>query len=134
MPLPSLTITITDPRIIDGWVEAANRNGTTPEAIAAEFLAQQGTSYAELFHIGVITSAAFIRQFTATEYAAILAATEQSPGVAALVDGLTASPNVAMNDPRLGPGLQLLAGAGLIAEERIPELLAYTRPEPALGE
>lgn len=134
MPLPSLTITITEPRIIDGWVEAANRNGTTPEAIAAEFLTTQGGSYAELFHIGVITSAGFIRRFAATEYAAILAAAEQSPEVAALVDELTASPNVALNDPRLEPGLQQLAAAGLIAEERIPELLSYTRPEPAVGE
>lgn len=134
MPLPSLTITLTDPRIIDGWVEAANRNGTTPEAIAAEFLTTQGNSYAELFKIGVITSAAFIRRFTATEYATILAAAEQSPDVAALVDELTASPNVALNDPRLGPGLQQLAAAGLIASERIPELLSYTRPELALGE
>lgn len=134
MPLPSLTITITDPRIIDGWVEAANRNGTTPEAIAAEFLTTQGNSYADLFKVGVITSAAFIRRFTATEYATILASAEQSPEVAALVDELTASPNVALHDPRLGPGLQQLAAAGLIASERIPELLSYTRPEPALGE
>jgi hypothetical protein len=134
MPLSSLTITITDPRIIDGWVEAANRNGTTPEAIAAEFLTTQGGSYAELFKIGVITSAAFVRRFAATEYAAIHAAAEQFPEVAALVDELTASPNVALNDPRLEPGLQQLAAAGLIEGDRIPELLAYTRPEPALGE
>jgi hypothetical protein len=134
MPLSSLTITITEPRIIDGWVEASLRNSTTPEAIAAEFLNQQGGSYAELFKIGVITSAAFIRRFTATEYAAILAAAEQSPEVAALVDELTASPNVALNDPRLEPGLQQLAAAGLIAEERITELLIYTRPEPPVGE
>jgi hypothetical protein len=134
MPLPSLTITITDPRIIDGWVEAANRNGITPEAIAAEFLTTQGDSYAELFHIGVITSAAFIRRFTAPEYGAILAAAEQSPEVAALVDELTASPNVALSDPRIEPALQQLAAAGLIAEDRIPALMAYTRPEPALGE
>jgi hypothetical protein len=134
MPLASLTIAIADARIIDGWVEAANRNGTTPEAIAAEFLTTQGNSYAELFKIGVITSAAFIRRFTANEYATILAAAEQSPDVAALVDELTASLNVALNDPRLEPGLQQLAAAGLIDEERIPELLSYTRPEPALGE
>lgn len=130
MPLASLTIAIADARIVDGWVEAANRNGTTPEAIAAEFLTTQGNSYAELFKIGVITSAAFIRRFTATEYATILAAAEQSPEVAALVDELTSSPNVALYDPRLEPSLRLMADAGLIAEARIPELLAYDRPEP----
>ena len=134
MPLPFLTITITEPRIIDGWVEAANRNGTTPEAIAAEFLATQGNSYAELFHIGVITSAAFIRRFTAAEYGAILAAADENPEVAALVDQLTDSPTISMNDSRIEPALQQLAAAGLIAEDRIPVLMAYTRPEPALGE
>jgi hypothetical protein len=30
----SLTITISDIRAIDGWVEAANRAGLTPEAMA----------------------------------------------------------------------------------------------------
>ena len=123
-----LTITLTDQRIIDGWTEAANRNGTTPEAIAAEFLSQQGTSYADLFGIAVITSSAFIRRFTAQEYGTILAASEVSPEVAALVDQLTEAPNVMLFDPRLAPGLALLVGAELIAPERVPELLAYTRP------
>jgi len=134
MPLPSLTITITEPRIIDGWVEASLRNSTTPEAIAAEFLNQQGTSYANLFGIGIITSAAFMARFTPAEYAAIVTAAEQSPEVAALVEQLTASPTVALDDPRLQPGLELLAGAGLIDEARIPELLAYPRPEAPVGE
>lgn len=132
MPLSSLTITITDPRIIDGWVEAANRNSTTPEAIATEFLTQQGTSYADLFHIGIITSAAFMARFTATEYGAIMAAAQQSPEIAVLVEQLTASPNVALDDPRLEPGLQQLVAAELLDESRIPELLAYVRPEPVV--
>jgi hypothetical protein len=129
MALETLTITITDPRLIDGWVEAANRNGVTPEALATEFIENQGRSYAELFGVGVITSSAFIRRFTATEYGTILAAAEQSPEVAALIDQLTESPKIAMDDPRLAPGLELLAGAGLIEVERIEELLTYSRPE-----
>jgi len=131
MPLSSLTITLSDTRLIDGWVEAANRNGTTPELLALEFLKHQGRIYADLNRIGLITSSAFIRRFTAQEYGAILAAAEQSPQVAALVDELTSSPTVALDDPRLEPGLQALAAAELIAAERIPELLAYSRPEPS---
>ena len=134
MPLPSLTITITEPRIIDGWVEASLRNGTTPEAIAGEFLAQQGTSYANLFGIGIITSAAFMARFTATEYGAIMAAAQQSPEIAALVAQLTAAPTVALNDPRLVAGLEQLVAAELLDEARVPELVAYVRPEPVVPE
>lgn len=133
MPISSLTITISDPRAIDGWVEAANRNGTTPEAMAAELLAQQGLSYAGLFRIGVITSAAFVARFTPSEYTAIMTAAEQSPEVAALVEQLTASPHVSFSDPRLAPGLEQLAAAGLIAPERVTELQSYERPEPVVG-
>jgi hypothetical protein len=131
MTLSTLTITLSDTRLIDGWVEAANRNGTTPEHLALEFLKHQGRIYADLNRIGLITSSAFIRRFTPPEYGAILAAAEQSPQVAALVDELINSPTVALDDPRLEPGLQALAAAGLIAAERIPALLAYNRPVPS---
>lgn len=134
MPLSSLTITISDPRIIDGWVEAANRNNSTPEALALEFLTTQGNSYADLFRVGVITSAAFVARFTPAEYMAIMTAAEQSPDVAALIETLTASPHVSFSDPRLAPGLEQLAAAGLIAPERVTELQSYERPEAGLGE
>jgi hypothetical protein len=134
MTLSTLTITLSDTRLIDGWVEAANRNGSTPEQLALDFLKHQGRIYADLNRIGLITSSAFIRRFTPPEYGAILAAAEQSPQVAALVDELINSPTVALDDPRLEPGLQALAAAGLIAAERIPHLLAYSRPVPTLGE
>jgi hypothetical protein len=130
MPLSSLTITLTDTRLIDGWVAAANVNGATPEALALEFLENQGRIYADLNHIGVITGSAFIRRFTAAEYSAIHAAAEQSPEVAALIDQLIMLPTVALNDLRLEPGLQQLVTAGLIQASRVPELLAYQRPEP----
>ena len=129
-----LTLILTDTRIIDGWVEAANRNGTTPEQLALEFLKYQGASYADLFRIGIITSSAFIRRFTPAEYGAILAAAEESPEVNALVDELISSPTVALDDPRLGPGLEALAQAGLIEPGRIEELMAYDRPEPTVDD
>jgi hypothetical protein len=131
MPLFSLTITITDTRLIDGWVEAANRNGATPEQLALEFLKHQGRIYADLNRIGLITSSAFIHRLTAAEYVTILAAAGQSPQVAALVDEFISAPTVALDDPRLESGLQALAAAGMIAAERIPALLAYNRPEPS---
>lgn len=130
------TLSITLPvRAFNGLIEAGNRNGTTAEAIAAELLTNQGNSYAELFRIGVITSAAFIARFTPAEYAAIRTAAETNPQVAGLIEQLTTSPNVAMDDPRLEPGLALLASEELITPERATELLDYPRPVPAsLGE
>jgi hypothetical protein len=123
-----LTITITDQQIIDGWTEAAIRNGTTPEELAAEFLNQQGAQYAGLFEIAVITTSAFMRRLTVQEYIAILTASQTSLEITALIDQLTAAYTIMLLDPRLLAGLQLLAEMGLISPERIPELLAYQRP------
>lgn len=124
----SLSVTITNIRAIDGLVQEAYRVGQTPEAYALQQLEAMGLGYAESYRIGVMTSAAFIARFTPTEYANIIAASA-NPDVANLIEQLTSSPNVAMDDPRLEPGLTLLAGAGLIAPERVPGLLAYDRPE-----
>lgn len=125
----SITITLSTPRLVDGFIEAANRNGTTPEALALEFLEQQGKSYADLFRVGVMTSAAFIARFTPEEYAAILAAAEVDPTVHGLLDTLLSEPIVNFADPRLAPGVQQLADAGLIEAGRVPALLAYERPQ-----
>ena len=126
----SITITLPD-RAYDGLVEAGNRNGLTAEAIAAELLTNQGNSYAELFRLSVITSAAFMARFTPAEYTAIMSAAETNAEVAGLIDQLTASPHVSFSDPRVEPGLALLVAEGLLAPERTTELLAYDRPEPA---
>ena len=128
MTLSSLTVTIANPRIVDGWVEAAIRNNSTPEELAAEFLINQGKSYADLFGIGIITSATFMARFTPMEYMAIMTAAQQSPELAALVSTLTASSHVVMDDARLAPGLQALVDAGLLEANRVPQLLSYARP------
>lgn len=157
--MDTLTLTLTEPRQIDGFITAANRAGMTPDALALEFLSAQGHRYADDFALGVMTSAAFIARFTPTEYAAILAvaapvevpvpadpenvtAEEQAaidaatahntlaPQVAGLIQQLTSSPMVALDDPRLAPGLALLVASELLAPERVPELLAYERPTP----
>jgi hypothetical protein len=124
----TITVTLSHARFVDGFVEAANRNGMTPEALALEFLEQQGKSYADLFGIGVITSAAFIARFTPEEYAAILADAETDATVAGLMATLLAEPIVNFDDPRLEPGLQQLVTAELLSAERVPELMSYDRP------
>ena len=116
---------------LDGLIEAGNRNGTTAEAIATELLENQGNSYAELFKVGVITSAAFMARFHPAEYAAIMGAAEQSPEVADYIKQLTEHATVPLNDPRLAEAVNALAAAGLIQASRVPEILFYQRPVPA---
>jgi hypothetical protein len=196
--MTTISLTLTD-RQYDGFITAANGAGMTPEALAEEFLAQQGARYADGFKIGVITGAAFVARFTPAEYGAILGfaadiqpvpeavmyvptteeqaaydaavatyealedptqeetdtyqaavaayqallvvtnqaeidaavvANASHEAVAALVDQLTASPNVALDDPRLAPGLALLVSEGLLDAARPAEILAYERPTP----
>jgi len=137
----TLTVTLTDTRLIDGWVAAANANGYTPEDLALEFLQQQGKSYADLNKIGIITGAAFMARFTPAEYGAILVAaqpdpdaTEDNAAVAAqiqqLLAELFAASMITLNDSRVLHGLQLLVSAGLLDAERPAEILSYDRPEP----
>ena len=119
-----LTVTIS-PRAFYALQAAAANNGTTPEALAAEVVQSQGITYSTIYGVGVMTSAAFVRRFEATEYAAILAAADQSEQVAALIEQLTNTPYVALDDERLAPGLQLLVGAGLLTAARVAEILDY---------
>lgn len=126
--MDSISVTLTNPRVIDGFISIANDNNMSPEDLIVNLLNERGGSLADNRNIGVITSAAFIARFTPAEYGAILEAAETNEGVAALIAELTSSPKVAFDDPRLAPGLALLVAEGLIEPERLPTLLAYERP------
>jgi len=137
----TLAVTLTDTRLIDGWVAAANANGYTPEDLALEFLQQQGKNYADLNKIGIITGAAFMARFTPAEYGAILAAAQPDPDatednaavagqIQQLLAELFAAPTITLNDSRVLHGLQLLVSVGLLDAERPAEILSYDRPEP----
>lgn len=127
--MPDITANIPQ-RAYDGLAEAAQRNSLTLTALASDILRQQGFGYANLFQIGVLTSAGFVARFTPAEYASIIAAAETDEDVAVLIAQLTASPYVALDDPRLEPGLALLVSAGLLAPHRPAEIVAYDRPQP----
>jgi hypothetical protein len=122
-----LTVTTTE-RAYRALVVAAEANGLTVEALASEAIQQVGISYAEIFRVGVMTSAAFVRRFTVAEYAGILAAAEQDTVVALLVGELLEAPYVALDDERLRPGLEALAQAGLLDADRIAAILDYNPP------
>jgi len=124
----TITITIANDRVYDGLKTAAQRNNKTIEELAATFVESEGKRYAEIYKIGILTGAGFISRLTPEEYTAIITAAQQSPQVAELVNELIAEPFVYLDDPRLVPGLTLLAGLGLITPDRIPQLVFYERP------
>lgn len=126
-----ITITLTNARQIDGYIQAANNAGMTPEALALEFLAQQGARYADDFKIGVLTSAAFIKRLNPEEYAGIVTAAESSSEIAGLVEQFTEQSMIVLDDERLIAGLQQLVEIGLLTQERKAELLLYQRPQPS---
>ena len=132
--MDTLTVTLANKRLVDGFIRAANGAGLPAADLALEFLEAQGARYADDFRIGVITGAAFIARFTPAEYGAILTASETNETVAGLIAELTASPNVALDDPRLAPGLALLVSEGLLDAARPAEILAYERPTPEVTE
>ena len=72
--MDTLSLTLTNTRVIDGLIFAANTAGLTPEAYAEWLLTQNGKRYADANSYGVITSAAFFARFTPTEYNDVLTA------------------------------------------------------------
>ena len=125
--MATISIDLPD-RAYDGLAEAARRNNLPLPDLAREILSREGLSYSNQFGIGVLTSAGFVARFTPAEYGVIIQATATDEAVAALVAQLTAEPYVALDDPRLAPGLALLVARGLLADDRPAALLSYLRP------
>lgn len=128
--MDTLTITLTNPRVIDGLVFGANSSDMTPEAFGELILNREGSGFANNAQIGILTSAAFVGRFSPSEYAAIIAAAETEPQIASLVSEVMGSAFIYLDDPRLDPGLDQLEAAGLIAAGRKAEILEYDRPVP----
>jgi len=72
--MDTLSLTLTNTRVIDGLIFAANSAGMTPEAYAEWLLTKDGHRFADANSYGVVTSAGFFARFTPTEYADVLAA------------------------------------------------------------
>lgn len=138
MPQSEITVSLTaagaDQRYIDGWVAAATAAGQTPEDFVLQFLRDQGKSYATSYRVGTFPSSGFILRVQPAEYQAIVTAAQTDPNVAALLAELAVEPFAAVDDPRIGPGLDYLVAVGLLSAERRTELLSYERPEPVTPE
>jgi hypothetical protein len=134
--MDTLSITLTNTRVIDGLIFAANSAGMTPEAYAEQLLVADGHRFANANSYGIVTSAGFFARFTPAEYADALAASEAQNAAAnavkALLDELTAAETVELDDQRVTDGLALLVSMELLAPERPAEITAYERPFPAV--
>ena len=97
--MDSLSLTLSNTRVIDGLIFAANSAGKTPEAYAEWLLTQDGHRYADANKYGVVTSAAFFARFTPTEYAGVLAASANTVEVPEPIGGVpTAEEQQAYDD------------------------------------
>ena len=88
LTMDTLSLTLTNTRVIDGLIFAANSAGMTPEAYAERLLTTEGHRFADANSYGVVTSAGFFARFTPTEYATILAASVDTVEVPDKVGGL----------------------------------------------
>ena len=127
--MDTLSLTLTNTRVIDGLIFAANSAKLSPEAYAEWLLTKDGHRFADANSYGIVTSAGFFARFTPTEYADVLAASVDNE-IKALLDELTAAERVVLDDQRVTDGLQLLVSRGLLGAERPAEITAYERPFP----
>jgi hypothetical protein len=88
LTMDTLSLTLTNTRVIDGLIFAANSAGKTPEAYAEWLLGQDGDRFADANNYGVVTSAGFFARFTPTEYADVLAASVDTVEVSEKIGGL----------------------------------------------
>lgn len=86
--MDTLSLTLTNTRVIDGLIFAANSAGKTPEAYAEWLLTQDGHRFADANNYGIVTSAAFFARFTPTEYANVLAASVDTVEVPEPIGGV----------------------------------------------
>jgi len=135
MALSSLTITINNNRVIDGFVATLNREneGSQNRRSLAQFVLQQvnaiGRSMGQSEKLGVISSANFILRFTNKELNDIRSAAKTNSVIAQAFANITDKPEVPFDDEQVFLNLQTFVTANLLAAARVSELLAYVRPE-----
>jgi hypothetical protein len=96
--MDTLSLTLTDTRVIDGLIFAANSAGMTPEGYAEWLLTKDGHRFADANSYGVVTSAGFFARFTPTEYANVLAASVDTVVVPEPIGGVPTAEEQQMYD------------------------------------
>jgi hypothetical protein len=98
LTMDTLSLTLTNTRVIDGLIFAANSAGMTPEAYAEWLLTKDGHRFADANSYGVVTSAGFFARFTPTEYANVLAASVDTVVVPEPIGGVPTAEEQQMYD------------------------------------
>ena len=86
--MDTLSLTLTNTRVIDGLIFAANSAKLSPEAYAEWLLTQDGHRFADANSYGIVTSAGFFARFTPTEYAGVLVAAANTTEVPAPIGNI----------------------------------------------
>ena len=86
--MDTLSLTLTNTRVIDGLIFAANSAKLSPEAYAEWLLTKDGHRFADANSYGVVTSAGFFARFTPTEYAGVLVAAANTTEVPAPIGNI----------------------------------------------
>jgi len=99
LTMDTLSLTLTNTRVIDGLIFAANSAKLSPEAYAEWLLTKDGHRFADANSYGIVTSAGFFARFTPTEYADVLAASVDTVVVPEPIGGVpTAEEQQMYND------------------------------------
>ena len=96
--MDTLSLTISNTRVIDGLIFAANSAKLSPEAYAEWLLTQDGHRFADANSYGIVTSAGFFARFTPTEYADVLAASVDTVVVPDPIGGVPTAEEQQMYD------------------------------------
>ena len=96
--MDTLSLTLTNTRVIDGLIFAANSAKLSPEAYAEWLLTKDGYRFADANSYGIVTSAGFFARFTPTEYANVLAASVDTVVVPEPIGGVPTAEEQQMYD------------------------------------
>lgn len=109
-----------------GLQQAAEKNKLTIEELSSEILGLAGLNYANLYKIGVLTSAGLVARIKPQEFSNILEVAESNDDIKNLVEKIKEAELVYLDDPELFTALNVLYQNGLLeSEERIAEILSF---------
>lgn len=128
--MDSITVIVTLRRNIAAVMAAAYADGNPdPQAWLQSVIDAACYSYRDQYRTDAVTSAVFVRRFTAAEMAAIEAAAQQVQQLADWLARVEAEPLVWLGSDDAQAGKAALVGAGLLTQERADVIFAYPLPE-----
>lgn len=109
-----------------GLQQAAEKNELTLGELSSEILGLVGLNYANLYKIGILTSAGLVARIKPQEFSNILEAAKSNDDIKNLVEKIKEAELVYLDDPELFTALNVLYQNGLLeSEERIAEILSF---------